>query len=69
MLPGLLLIDAISRYLLNSLGWDNLLVRRAKQKAYLMYKSINDLTPAYLCDLLASRTPNYYFCNAKKEEY
>ena len=29
-----------SRFLLNSLGWDNLSVRRAKQKANLMYKCI-----------------------------
>ena len=30
--------DTSSRYLLNSLGWDNLSIRRAKQKANLMYK-------------------------------
>ena len=65
--PGLLPIDVSSIYLLNSLGWDDLLVRRAKQKAYLMYKRINYLAPASLCDLFAPRTPNYYF--AKKEEY
>ena len=40
--------DTCSRYLLNSLGWDNLSARRAKQKANLMYKCINDLAPAYL---------------------
>ena len=32
--------DTSSRFLLNSLGWDNLSVRRAKQKANLMYKCI-----------------------------
>ena len=32
-----------SRYLLNSLGWDNLSARRAKQKANLMYRCINNL--------------------------
>ena len=42
-------------------------VRRAKQKANLMYKSINNLAPAYLCNLFAPRTPNYYFRNAKKK--
>ena len=35
--------DTSSRFLLNLLGWDNLLVRRAKQKVNLMYKCINNL--------------------------
>ena len=59
--------DTSSRFLLNSLGWDNLSVRRAKQKANLMYKCINNLAPAYLCNLFVPRTPNYYFRNAKKK--
>ena len=59
--------DTSSRVLLNSLGWDNLSVRRAKQKANLMYKCINNLAPAYLCNLFVPRTPNYYFRNAKKK--
>ena len=59
--------DTNSRFLLNSLGWDNLSLRRAKQKANLMYKCINNLTPAYLCYLFAPRTLNYYFRNAKKK--
>ena len=57
--------DTSSRFLLNSLGWDNLSVRRAKQKANLMYKCINNLAPAYLCNLFVPRTPYYYFRNAK----
>ena len=32
-----------------------------------MYKCINNLAPAYLCNLFAPRTPNHYFGNAKKE--
>ena len=59
--------DTSSRFLLTSLGWDNLLVRRAQQKANLMYKYINNLASGYLCNLFAPRTPNYYFCNAKKK--
>ena len=59
--------DTSSRFLLTWLGWDNLPVRRAKQKANLMYKCINNLAPAYLCNLFAPRTPNYYFRNAKKK--
>ena len=56
-----------SRFLLNLLGWDSLSVRRAKQKANLMYKCINNLAPAYLCNLFSPRTPNYYFRNVKKK--
>ena len=59
--------DTSSRFLLDSLGWGNLSVGRAKQKANLMYKCINNLAPAYLCNLFAPRTPNYYFRNAKKK--
>ena len=33
--------DTSCRFLLKSLGWDNLSVRRVKQKATLMYKCIN----------------------------
>ena len=59
--------DTSSRFLLNSLGWDNLSVRRAKQKANLMYKCINNLAPAYLCNSFDPRRLNYYFRNAKKK--
>ena len=31
-----------------------------------MYKCINNLAPASLCNLFASRTPNYYFRAKKK---
>ena len=59
--------DTSSRLLLNSLGWDNLSSRRAKQKANLMYKCINNLAPAYLCNLFVPRIPNYDFRNAEKK--
>ena len=45
--------------------WDNLSVRRAKQKTNLMYK--NNLALAYLCNLFAPRIPNYDFRNAQKK--
>ena len=59
--------DTSSRLLLNSLGWDNLASRRADQKANLMYKCINNLAPAYLCNLFVPRTSNYDFRNAEKK--
>ena len=58
--------DTSFRFLLNSLGWDSLSVRRAKHKANLMYKCINNLAPVYLCNLFTPRTLNYYFRNAKE---
>ena len=42
-------------------------VTRVEKKAYFMYKCINNLAPAYLCNLFAPRTPNYYFRNTKKK--
>ena len=61
--------DSSSKYLLNSLVWDNLSVRRAKQKGAcnLMYKCSNNLAPAYLCNLFAPRTLNYDFRKEKKK--
>ena len=56
-----------STYLLNSFGWDNLSVGRDKQKANLTYKCINNLAPAYLCNLFIPRTLNYNFRNGKKK--
>ena len=57
--------DTSFRYLLNSLGWDNLSTRRAKQKANLMYKCTNNLAPAYLSNLFAPRTSTYDLRDAK----
>ena len=59
--------DTSSRFLLNSLGWVNLSVRRAEQKANLMHECINNRAPAYLCNLFAPKTPNYDFGNPKKK--
>ena len=38
-----------------------------KKKGNLMYKFINNLAPAYLCNLFTPKTPNHYFRNAKKK--
>ena len=32
-----------------------------------MYKCINNLFPAYICNLFVPRTPHYVFRNAKKK--
>ena len=38
---------------------DNLSVRRAKQKANLMYKCVNKLAPVYLCNMFTPRTLSF----------
>ena len=44
-----------SSNLLNSLSWDNLSVRRTKQKANLMHKCVNKLAPNYRCNMFTPR--------------
>ena len=41
------------------LGWDNVSTYLAKQKALVMYKTMHNLTPAYLRDLFTTRDINY----------
>ena len=58
-----------SSYLLNSLSWDNLSVRRTKQKANLMYKCDNKLAPNYLCNMFTTRTLPFDLCDASQKLY
>ena len=58
-----------SSYLLNSLSWDNLSVRRTKQKANLMYKCVNKLAPNYLCNMFTTRTLPFDLCDASQKLY
>ena len=46
--------DASSNHLLSTLSWERLSLRRKKQKALMMYKTMNDLAPEYLQSLSAS---------------
>ena len=43
--------DTSATFLLSLLNWDDLVTRRQKLKAILMFKTINGLTPAYLQNL------------------
>ena len=56
--------DTNSSYLLTSLGWDKLSIRRAKQKANLMYKCVNKHAPHYLCNMFTPRVSSYNLRNA-----
>ena len=58
-----------SSYLLNSLSWDNLFVRRTKQKANLMYKCVNKLAPNYLCNMFSPRTLSFGLRDASQKLY
>ena len=56
-----------SSYLLNSLSWDNLSVRRTKQKANLMYKCVNKLAPNYLCNMFTPRAFSFDLRDASQK--
>ena len=48
-----------SSLLLETLKWDKLSLRRRKQKAKMMFKSLNGLAPVYLQDLFSERHTDY----------
>lgn len=58
-----------SSYLLNSLSWDNLSVRRTKQKVNLTYKCVNKLAPNYLCNMFTPRTLPFDLRDASQKLY
>ena len=58
-----------SNYLLNSLSWDNLSVRRTKQKANLMYNCVYKLAPNYLCNMFTLRTLSFDLRDASQKLY
>ena len=51
--------DASSSSVLEELRWNNLYTNRNMQKAILMYKVTNNLTPMYLQDLFVTRVSHY----------
>ena len=50
--------DASATFLLNLLNWDDLIIRRQKLKAILMFKTINGFTLAYLLNLFSNAVRN-----------
>ena len=61
--------DTNSSYLLNPFSWDNLSVRRAKQKANLMYTCINKLAPYYICNMSRELCPLIFTTQDKNCTY
>ena len=50
--------------ILEELGWDNVLTRWKKQKAILMFKTLNNRAPEYLRNLFIDRNTHYDLRNA-----
>ena len=57
--------DTNSDHLLSTLTWERLSMRRKKQKALVMYKTMNGLTPEYLQLLFAQSYCNYNSRNSE----
>ena len=57
--------DASSNHLLSTLSWERLSLRRKKQKALTMYKTMNDLAPEYLQSLFSQRHSAYSLRNSE----
>ena len=51
--------DTRASFLLNLLNWDDLLTRRQKLKATLMFKTIKELTPAYIQNFFSIRSTQF----------
>ena len=56
--------DTGSNLLLEILKWHRLEIRRKKQKATMMLKSLNELAPMYLWALFNERSTKYDLCNS-----
>ena len=55
--------DTSSSVLLDRLGWDNISLSFKKQKAVMMHKVVNDLTPAYLNEMFTNTDTGYTLRN------
>jgi hypothetical protein len=55
--------DIRSSELLKQLNWDTLAIRRKKQKAILMFKTMQNRTPVYLKNLFSNYTSEYSLRN------
>ena len=61
--------DTNSSLLFDMLGWGNLSPNRKKQKAIIMYKTIDKLTPVYLQEIFTTRNTNYDLRDAENKLY
>ena len=52
--------DADARYLLQQLGWKDLITQRQIQVALMVFKALNDLAPDYLSSMFTERSTSGY---------
>ena len=52
--------DADARYLLQRLGWKDLITQRQIQVALMVFKALNDLAPDYLSSMFTERSTSGY---------
>ena len=52
--------DADARYLLQQLGWKNLIAQRQIQLGLMVFKALNDLVPDYLSSMFTERSTSGY---------
>ena len=52
--------DADARYLLQQLGWKDLITQRQFQVALMVFKALNDLAPDYLSSMFTERSTSGY---------
>ena len=57
--------DTSSNHLFSTLDWERLSLRRKKQKAVMIYKTMNYLAPEYLQSLLSQRHSAYNLRNSQ----
>ena len=61
--------DTSSNVLLDNLGWEQLQIRRKRQKTVTVYKAIHELTPVYLQSLFTPRSTFYFLRDRENKLY
>ena len=59
--------DAHTKPIFNKLGWVNLITKRKKQKAVMMYKTLNNLTPDYLKEMFTQKHTSHSLRDSEKK--
>ena len=54
--------DADARYLLQQLGWKDLITQRQIQVALMVFKALNDLAPDHLSSMFTERSTSCRLC-------
>ena len=60
--------DADARYLLQQLGWKDLITQRQIQVALMVFKALNDLVPDFLSSMFTERSTSGYVSKGLYEQ-